>query len=196
LAAIAAGEVVFPDAMQVSRPGAPDGDPGSRPGLHWSPIQWQAQAGELRAVAQAGAVGELSHVDHGSNQAATVDAGSAAVYNAGESHNHLEALTSGDAAMASPVYVLVLPVDLAAMQTVLQALAPVLQSHATNGHREAEGGSPPRLPRKTYLSDTPCPHGHVWRDTGKVLRFRGNNQCVPCSGQRTPRAKALATTES
>ena len=104
--------------------------------------------------------------------------------------------------MAPPVFVLVLPLVAQDLGHVLQALAPVLASQSTTGHlngHDAAAADGPRLPRhlarKCYLSDTPCPQGHTYRDSQQVLRYHGNNQCVPCSGQRTPRAKATAAQE-
>lgn len=97
----------------------------------------------------------------------------------------------------SPFVFLVLPVDLAGVPQVLQALAPVIASQVTNGphngHLPAAPDSQRRLPRKCYLSDKQCPQNHVYQNTGKVLRYLGNNQCVPCSEQRRPRRTAAST---
>jgi hypothetical protein len=199
LAQIAAGTVVFP----APRRGAGEGRPPTAVGGGQADL----------AVDQAGAVGELTHVapsvnslidDQSPDQAAMLDATPTAVYNPGESNNCLSSPTLGDAAMASPVYVLVLPLVAHDLGPVLQALAPVIASQSTtgqsNGHMPqgpAEGQRLPRhLEKKCYLSDTLCPQHHVYKDTNKALRYLGNNQCVPCSGQRTPRAKAQATPAS
>lgn len=180
LAAIGRGAVVFPAVSQASREGT-------------APTA-VARLRTDEAVAQAGG---LAHGD----QAATLDTGSAAVYSPGVESPHSPDTPGLGAAPvdtpASPFVLLLLPVDLAGVPPVLQALAAVITPQALgghmNGHVDAEGGSQPRLPRKTYLSDKPCPSEHTYKDTGKVLRFRGNNQCVPCSGQRKPRQKATPT---
>lgn len=185
LAQIAAGEVVFPEALGDHGEGtAPTAVGGGR-------------ADEAVAQAQ-----RLAHVDQSSacitpGNTSTVDAGSAAVYNPGRLRNAEVAPGLGDAAMASPVYVLVLPVVSHDLGHVLQALAPVLAGNGhANGHGAADTGSQPRLPRKTYLSDTQCPHGHTYQNTGKALRFRGNNMCTQCAAQAKPRRRAAPTAAS
>jgi hypothetical protein len=191
LAQIAAGKVVFPDVGQVSRPGESATAVGSG----------QADL----AVDHAGAVGELLHgtvTYRDIAQAATVDAGSTAVYNPAMVSFVEVAPALGAVPVAthtSPLVLLVLPVDLAGVLPVLEALAPVIAPQAMNGHQnghqKADGQRLPRLPRKTYLSDTPCPHGHTYQDSGKVLRYLGSHMCTQCAAQSKPRAKAPAATE-
>ena len=183
LAQIAAGEVVFPEAL---------GDPGEGTA--------PTAVGGGRAEVVVDQAGELTHGDFIVDaalvdQAVTLDAGSTAVYNPDRLRNAEVAPGLGDAAMASPVYVLVLPVVSHDLGPVLQALAPVLAGNGrTNGHVEEEGQRLPRhLARKCFLSDKQCPQGHTYKNTGKALRFLGNNQCVPCSGQRRPRRTAAST---
>lgn len=171
---ILAGEVVFPENLRISAHTPPEGSD------------------------QAGAVGELAH----EGEAAQLDAGGLAVYAEAVGQSHPPVL--GDAPVdtpATPFVLLVLPVDLAGVQPVLQALAAVIAPQALNGQRNghdaaAAGGQrlPRHLAKKCYLSDTACPSGHTYQNTGKVLRYQGNNQCVPCSGQRTPRRTAASTT--
>jgi hypothetical protein len=94
---------------------------------------------------------------------------------------------------ASPLVLLVLPVDLAAVPPVLQALAAVMAPQAMNGHVEADGAQVPRhLAKKCYLSDTACPHRHTHQDSGKVLRYLGSHMCTQCAAQAKPGTKAPA----
>lgn len=181
LAQIAAGEVVFPAVPQASREGTAP-----------------TAVARGRADVVVDQAGELTHV---TDQAVPLDAGSSTVYAeaVGQSHQSHDAPSNGAPHVDTqkfPFVLLVLPVDLAGVPPVLQALAAVIAPQAmnghTNGHIEADTGSPPRLPRKTYLSDTQCPSRHTYQDTGKALRFHGNNQCVPCSGQRRPRRTAAS----
>lgn len=200
---ILAGEVVFPESWRIDENTAQDGiDHAGN-----SSREDHTPAGAVGELAREGEADVLTPTGcKGSDQAVTLDAPSLVLYNplsvpeALMSH-HAPALGNPPVdTPPTPLIVLLLPVDLASVPPVLQALAAVIAPHAMGGHlnghdASVEGGQrlPRHLAKKCYLSDTPCPSGHSYRDTGKVLRYHGNNQCVPCSGQRKPTRTAAST---
>lgn len=185
LAQIAAGEGVFPEAL---------GDHGERHDTTAVAI--------LRADLDVDQAGELAHV---TDQAVPLDAGDAAVYNPAMVRSVEVAPALGAVPVdtpASPFVLLLLPVDLAGIPPVLQALAAVIAPHALGGHlngHDTAAADGQRLPRhlahRAYLSPTLCPTAaHRYRDTGLTLRYKGSHMCCQCAAQSKPKRPTASTT--